>query len=177
MTLEPAPGGRLQVSFNGEPELQKVAAICKAARDRDWRAYRAVEAFASPSEKCRRRTLLDHFGDSREGAPSGRCCDVCDPDTIGLPDPASLEPPAKRRTEKAVVHVDAADAPLLDELKNWRLRVSDGKPAYTVAHNQTLESIAAIKPSTLDQLAEIKGVGPTFIERHGEQVLALVASR
>jgi hypothetical protein len=26
----------------------------------------------------------------------------------------------------------------------------------------------------MDQLAHIKGVGPTFLERHGEQVLALV---
>ena len=56
------------------------------------------------------------------------------------------------------------------------MRVSDGKPAYTVAHNSTLESIAALKPSTLDQLATIKGVGPAFIERHGNQVLALLAA-
>ena len=55
------------------------------------------------------------------------------------------------------------------------MRASDGKPAYTVAHNSTLEAIAALKPSTLDELATIKGVGPAFVERHGEQVLALLA--
>jgi ATP-dependent DNA helicase RecQ len=34
----------------------------------------------SSGERCRRRQILDHFGDEEEGRPSGRCCDVCDPD-------------------------------------------------------------------------------------------------
>jgi ATP-dependent DNA helicase RecQ len=173
-TLEPAPGGRLHVTLTDSPDLSMVAAICKVARDRAWRAYRAVEGFTSQGGVCRRRALLDHFGDSRAGDPSGRCCDVCDPATIGLPDPASLRPPARRKAR-----VDAADAavdePLLDELKAWRMRASNGKPAYTVAHNSTLEAIAALRPGTLDQLAQIKGVGPRFVNRHGEQVLALLA--
>jgi hypothetical protein len=37
-----------------------------------------------------------------------------------------------------------------------------------------LEAIAALKPSSLDELAAIKGVGPTFVERYGDQVLNLV---
>ena len=73
--------------------------------------------------------------------------------------------------------VDPADAQLLDALKAWRMRASEGKPAYTVAHNSTLEAIAAHKPQTLDELGTIKGVGPTFVERHGEQVLRLLAAR
>ena len=176
--LEPAPGGRLQVAFTDAPDIGRVAAICKVARDRGWRAYRAVEGFVSASGTCRRRALLDHFGDTRAGEPLGRCCDVCDPATIGLPDPASLTAPARRRaTAKATAPADPVDAPLLDALREWRMRASDGKPAYTVAHNSTLESIAALKPSTLDELATVKGVGPAFVERHGEQVLALLAAR
>ena len=42
--LEPAPGGRLGVTFTDAPDIGRVAAICKVARDRGWRAYRAVEA-------------------------------------------------------------------------------------------------------------------------------------
>ena len=61
-------------------------------------------------------------------------------------------------------------------LKQWRWRTSAGKPAYTVAHNRTLESIAALKPSTRVELAAVKGIGPAFLERHAEQVLALVAA-
>jgi ATP-dependent DNA helicase RecQ len=175
--LEPAPGGRLKVSFAASPRAGDVASICRVALDRAWRAYRAVESFSSPSGECRRRVLLDHFGDGRAGAPSGRCCDVCDPDTIGLPDPATLTPPSAKRSRSAdAAPVDPADEGLLEALRVWRMRASEGKPAYTVAHNSTLESIAALRPSSLDELATIKGVGPAFVERHGEQVLALVGA-
>jgi len=175
--LEPAWGGRLQVSVASTSAGRQVASICAAARDRAWRAYRAVEAFSSASGQCRRRTLLDHFGDSRQGAPSGRCCDVCDPETIGLPDPASLTPAkAKRSRASDAPPLDPADAGLLETLRGWRIKASNGKPAYTVAHNSTLEAIATLRPASLDELATINGVGPAFVERHGEQVLALVAA-
>jgi superfamily II DNA helicase RecQ len=68
------------------------------------------------------------------------------------------------------------DDSLLAKLKDWRRRASNGKPAYTIAHNSTLEAIAAQKPATLDELGAIRGVGPAFVARHGEQVLALLAS-
>jgi ATP-dependent DNA helicase RecQ len=174
-TLEPAPGGRLQVTFAVSPRPREVGSICRTALDRAWRAYRAVESFSSASAGCRRRALLDHFGDGRPGAPLGRCCDVCDPDTIGLPDPASLTPArADRRRAATATPVDPADVGLLEALREWRLRASNGKPAYTVAHNSTLESIAALRPRSLAELTKIKGIGPTFVERHGENVLALV---
>jgi superfamily II DNA helicase RecQ len=57
------------------------------------------------------------------------------------------------------------------------MRASNGKPAYTIAHNSTLEAIAALRPRSLTELTRIKGVGPAFVQRHGEQVLALVAPR
>ncbi|MGH2860275.1 MAG: RecQ family ATP-dependent DNA helicase, partial [Solirubrobacteraceae bacterium] len=180
--LEPARGGQLAVTLTGAGvgagAAGAVASICREARDRAWAAYHAVEAFSSESQPCRRRTLLDHFGDRSVAAPSGRCCDVCNPDTIGLPDPASLTPKrraSKRRTAPEGVAVDPAALPLLDALRQWRTRASNGKPAYTVAHNSTLEAIAALRPASPDELAGIKGVGPTFVERHGADVIALVA--
>jgi ATP-dependent DNA helicase RecQ len=173
--LEPAGGGQLSVTLTGSPAGGRVESICREARDRAWGAYQAVEAFASASGACRRRTLLDHFADSSATAPQGRCCDVCDPDTIGLPDPASLTPRRSKRGPAAEsAPIDAASLPLLNALREWRSRASDGKPAYTVAHNSTLEAIAALRPATSEQLAGIKGVGPAFVERHGADVLALV---
>ncbi len=174
-TLEPAPGGRLQVAFATSAAAREVTSICRVAQDRAWRAYRAIESFSAGSVGCRRRALLDHFGDRRPGAPLGRCCDVCDPETIGLPDPASLTP---RRTKRGrasdAAPVDPADLGLLETLRVWRVRASKGKPAYTVAHNSTLDAIATLRPRSLDELASIKGVGPAFVERHGRDVLALV---
>ena len=59
-------------------------------------------------------------------------------------------------------------------LREWRVRAAAGKPAYTVAHNRTLEAIAALRPTSIDELSQVKGVGPTFLERHGADVLALI---
>jgi len=175
--VEPAPGGRLHLRLATSLDLRRAAAACRVAKDRGWRAYRAVEAF-SFSDSCRRRSLLDHFGDGRPGQPLGRCCDVCDPET-GLPAPETLRVTASRtsaRTSSPPPELSAADAALLDELKEWRLRAAAGKPAYTVAHNRTLEAIAASRPVELQALARIHGVGPSFCDRHGSEVLTLVAS-
>jgi ATP-dependent DNA helicase RecQ len=175
--LEPASGGRLQVTFAGSGSTRELASICGRARDRAWHAYHAVEAFRGASGRCRRRALLDHFGDDRPGAPSGRCCDVCDSDTIGLPDPMSLTPSrSKRSRARDAAALDPADAGLLERLRQWRVRASNGKPAYTIAHNSTLESIASLRPASLAELGRIKGVGPSFVERHGGQVLEIVAA-
>jgi ATP-dependent DNA helicase RecQ len=176
--LAPAAGGRLQVDVCSDPgdAFARVQAICRQARDRAWRAYHAVEAFAGGSDTCRRQTLLTHFGDGRPPAPAGRCCDVCDRDSIGLPDPASLIPArsrTKRRSYPEVV-LSPADAELLDVLRAWRISAAEGKPAYTVAHNRTLETIASLRPASLTELEQISGIGPSFIHRHGPQVLALV---
>ncbi len=176
-TLEPAPGGRLSITRSQSGGSAQIASICREARNRAWNAYKAVEAFSSTSGACRRRTLLDHFADARPAIPSGRCCDVCDPDTIALPDPTSLHPArtGKRTRAPESAAVDPADAPLLKALREWRGQASNGKPAYTVAHNRTLESIAALRPVSRAELGQIKGVGPAFVERHGDQVLALVS--
>jgi RecQ family ATP-dependent DNA helicase len=174
-TLEPAFGGRLQVAFPASADAREVGSICRVALDRAWRAYRAVESFSSASGECRRRALLDHFGDSRAGAPLGRCCDVCDPDTVGLPDPESLTPARAKRSRAAdSAPLDPADLGLLETLRQWRARASNGKPAFTVAHNSTLDAIATSRPGSLAELAAIKGVGPAFVKRHGRDVLTLV---
>jgi ATP-dependent DNA helicase RecQ len=174
--LEPARGGQLAVTLTGSESAGRVASICGDARDRAWDAYHAVEAFSSKSGSCRRRMLLDHFGDGTAVAPSGRCCDVCDPDTIGLPDPESLKPARSQRQPRAdAAPLDPAALPLLGALREWRTRASQGKPAYTIAHNSTLEAIATLRPSSPEELARISGIGPAFIERHGSDVLALVA--
>jgi len=175
--VEPAPGGRLHLRLAAGLDLRRAAAACRVAKDRGWRAYRAVEAF-SFSDSCRRRSLLDHFGDRRPGQPLGRCCDVCDPDT-GLPAPETLRVVASRPSARAPSpppELTADDIALLDSLKEWRLHAAAGKPAYTVAHNRTLEAIAASRPGELGALARIHGVGPAFCDRHGGEVLALVAT-
>ena len=177
LAVEPAPGGRLQLTLTGSFSLAKARATCKAATDRSWRAYRAIESFAF-SDACRRRRMLDHFGDDTPVAPEGRCCDVCDPGW--LPDPESLQVATSKRGAKKASAPPADLTPegeaLLETLKKWRLEAAKGKPAYTVANNRTLETIAASRPQDAESLGQIHGVGPAFLERHGEAVLELVAA-
>jgi ATP-dependent DNA helicase RecQ len=176
--VEPAPGGRLELHFNDRIDLAQARAACKAATDRSWRAYRAVESF-SFGESCRRRRLLDHFGDSTPGAPEGRCCDTCDPDSW-LPAPEELEVKATRRGSKTAAppaDLSPADEALLEALRAWRLKAARGKPAYTVANNRTLEGIAASRPRDLGSLAQIHGVGPAFLKRYANDVIGLVVKQ
>jgi ATP-dependent DNA helicase RecQ len=175
-TVEPGPGGRLHLTMTGQLDRARATAVCSEAQDRSWRAYRAIEAY-SFSDRCRRRMLLDHFGDSTPGAPIGRCCDACAGDSW-LPDPAEVEVTARRSKRKPAEESDLTPEgeELFESLREWRLRAADGKPAYTVANNRTLEGIAASRPSDRAGLAAIHGVGPTFIDRYAEEVLELVAA-
>ncbi len=145
------------------------------ARERGWRAYRVIKSFIY-SDRCRRRQLLDHFSDRTVGAPLGRCCDVCDAERW-LPDPETIS--VKRRSSKGSApppELAPGDAPLFEALKAWRLEAAAGKPAYTVAHNKTLAAIAAVRPADAARLAEISGIGKSFIAKYAAEVLAIVAS-
>src|SRR5437764_904751 len=78
---------------------------------------------------------------------------------------------APRRSEEEL-------PPAFRTLKQWRLEraKADEVPAYVVFHNSTLEQIAERGPRTLSELAAVPGVGPTKLERYGEEVLAALAA-
>jgi superfamily II DNA helicase RecQ len=178
LSVEPAPGGRLELTMSDSFSLAKARATCAAATDRSWRAYRAIEAF-SFSRSCRRRRVLDHFGDDTPAAPEGRCCDVCAGDSW-LPAPDELKIAAgggRKRAAAAPADLSPEDEALFTSLVAWRRETAGEKPAYTVANNRTLETIAASRPADLEALAEIHGVGPAFIERHAHEVLELIAAQ
>jgi DNA helicase-2/ATP-dependent DNA helicase PcrA len=63
-----------------------------------------------------------------------------------------------------------------EKLRAWRLERSktDGVPPYVVFHDRVLHEIAASKPSSVGELAQIAGVGPAKLERYGAELLALI---
>ena len=78
--LQPGARGVLRVRLTGQLDGHAAYMAIKAAKDRGWESYRAIERFIANGSECRRRQILEHFGDSQEGAREGRCCSVCDPD-------------------------------------------------------------------------------------------------
>jgi ATP-dependent DNA helicase RecQ len=71
----------------------------------------------------------------------------------------------------------AADDPVVKALKAWRLERArrDEVPAFVVFHDSTLEEIARRRPRELWELAKVSGVGPTKLERYGDEVLQALA--
>jgi ATP-dependent DNA helicase RecQ len=84
--------------------------------------------------------------------------------------------PPKTRKERR--RESAAADPLFAALRETRraLAAEAGVPAYVIFHDSTLREIAAAKPSSLDELAQVNGVGRNKLERYGDAMLAAVAS-
>ncbi|GAA2849123.1 UvrD-helicase domain-containing protein [Paenarthrobacter ilicis] len=64
-----------------------------------------------------------------------------------------------------------------DSLRQWRRDEAQSAdvPAYVVFTDATLTAIAEARPSSLEELAALAGVGPSKLERYGEAVLAVLA--
>ncbi len=67
--------------------------------------------------------------------------------------------------------------PDAQRLRDWRLERAraDNVPPYVVFHDSVLQAIAAARPASLGELAQISGVGPAKLERYGEEVLVQLA--
>ncbi|CAH0230338.1 ATP-dependent DNA helicase UvrD2 [Arthrobacter sp. Bi83] len=61
-------------------------------------------------------------------------------------------------------------------LREWRKEValSADVPAFVVFTDATLTAIAEARPSSLEELALLAGIGPSKLERYGEAVLAVL---
>jgi DNA helicase-2/ATP-dependent DNA helicase PcrA len=121
---------------------------------------------------------------STAGQPSPFLAELASPPTAAELQPArriaSGTPPSPRTAAAskhtvATATLDGTDAVLFEALRGLRDRLRNGKPAYTVFDNATLTAIATVKPTSLQTLARIKGIGPAKLEQYGEAVLAVVA--
>jgi DNA helicase-2/ATP-dependent DNA helicase PcrA len=67
--------------------------------------------------------------------------------------------------------------PLYEALRSWRLERSkaDQVPPFVLFHNSTLEEIVQRRPRSIAELAAVPGIGPTKLERYGEEVLAVLS--
>jgi ATP-dependent DNA helicase RecQ len=126
--------------------------------------------------RCRRRAILDYFGDN---APVERCiCDVCRGDVRSAPtsDVASRRTAKAKRMKVGEDTLDDAAEQRFERLKVARreLAAEQKWPAFCIAHDSVLREVARLAPGSLDALAEIRGIGAQKLEKFGEVFLAAV---
>src|SRR6267154_2341323 len=68
------------------------------------------------------------------------------------------------------------DAGLQTDLRAWRSEIARkrGVPAYVVLHDSTIDGIAASRPTTLNELRNIPGIGDKKLEHYSDELIALV---
>jgi ATP-dependent DNA helicase RecQ len=92
------------------------------------------------------------------------------------------EQPGRPEISRAASEPDEVQDLALDEqdalrrLQDWRRDRADrdAVPAYVVAPNATLTEIARRRPANSGELVEIKGFGPTRVEKYGDEILAIL---
>src|SRR3954451_2248696 len=95
---------RLHVYFINQVETE----VAKTGRGRE---YRTVWGYVE-GERCRRETILRHFGDRSAPRAEGRCCDVCDgPLTLGGQQIAARRAQASASVREAILTVVESASP------------------------------------------------------------------
>jgi ATP-dependent DNA helicase RecQ len=160
--VQPAPGpidrvrGRVLAPFDGRAQATCRSSAGDAQRAR-WRQYRAVWAFVE-GDRCRRETILRHFGDRAAPRADVPCCDVCAPALV----PAPVAGPARSGAapagdlDAAIVDVVTSAEPAVGRtrtveiLRGGRSQVIrrnayDGLPSYgTFSHLRAEEVLARV---------------------------------
>jgi superfamily II DNA helicase RecQ len=98
-------------------------------------------------------------------------------DDAAKPRSARAPRPTKKRERAAVAPVDARPDHI-EALRKLRLEVARQKriPAFRVLTDASLFALAAARPASLDEMLQVRGVGPKFVERYGNDALAIFVS-
>ncbi|HYZ21022.1 MAG TPA: DNA helicase RecQ [Rhodopila sp.] len=85
--------------------------------------------------------------------------------------------PARAAAAPSPAPAAAGDDPMYEALRLWRLAEAKAQsvPPYVIFHDTVLRDLAALRPRTLDDLARIKGVGASKLERYGQAVLGVLS--
>jgi len=170
-------------------------------KERAWQRYHAVRRFAE-SARCRHLQICNHFGQTPKWTRCDMC-DVCGNRPAWLDEPIVESFTKKKKKKKKAARIEvpqgktpraapvrekpharatvpaasaepAADRPLLDFLKQWRLRAAQraAVPAYIVLSDTSLEDLCRKRPSNLRELLSVFGFGERKAEMYGGEIFA-----
>jgi ATP-dependent DNA helicase RecQ len=85
----------------------------------------------------------------------------------------------KRQSAKdyAETNLSTSEQAIFERLRWWRVETAKvhNTAAYIIFHDSTLREIAKAKPSTLEDLRGVSGVGEKKLESYGAEIVALIA--
>jgi ATP-dependent DNA helicase RecQ len=131
--------------------------------------------------QCRRRAILDYFGDRT--AVTQCVCDVCRGDVrsgpaagAGMPLQIASRKSKPKRAAAGDERLDPAGELRFERLRKLRAELAAEKkwPAFCIAHDAVLREVARVAPKSLDALAAIKGIGTDKLEKFGAAFLKAV---
>jgi len=89
-----------------------------------------------------------------------------------------VKPKRQPSAPKGYVEMDLSksEQAIFDKLRWWRMETSraHGVPAYVVFQDATLREIAKVKPTSLEQLRGVTGVGEKKLVSYGDEIVALI---
>jgi DNA helicase-2/ATP-dependent DNA helicase PcrA len=93
-----------------------------------------------------------------------------------VPGSTPTAPAPQRKAKKAKVVLEGEAGELFERLRTWRSSTAQAAsvPAYVVFSDATLQAIAEARPSSLQELSGLPGIGARKLDLYGEDVLATV---
>lgn len=67
------------------------------------------------------------------------------------------------------------ESPAMARVKAWREKTAESHhvPTFHIFSNKTMQALVRANPKTLDELAQVKGIGPVLLSRYGNDLLNL----
>ena len=143
----------------------------------------AVQRYAYTRE-CRRRFVLQYFGDPAARKPCAGCDNCLGLTAAPLEERTLAKPIREKKTRRPAavpaddeIQLGEAEQRLLGSLKALRTSIAreEQVPPYIVFSDRTLAELAVKRPRSLSAFGNVRGVGPMKLERYGQRFLEAIS--
>jgi DNA topoisomerase-3 len=110
--------------------------------------------------------------------PEGRDPDAVDHVTVPEEIERAVGKHSRKAAPKRVSTRTAMNSQLRDVFKAWRSAEAKKKrvPAFRIMADKVMDNILAANPSNAAELISVSGVGPKLVEKHGAEILQMLAA-
>ena len=122
---------------------------------------------------CRRKTLLNYFGEKYDIPNCGMCSICVPPEKIEVVSYQEPEPVISETQKTVEIDCLRCDHKLFEILRVLRKEIADKKriPPYIVFSDVALKEMSALYPQNLESFRKIKGVGDIKLKKYGNLFL------